>query len=80
MDGPGDQMKVERASSALADVDINGWTQRFDLLSDPNVRSCSASGAGDLAGRTQVVDGVTNDLLSSKAVWVGDPWTGRATR
>ena len=36
MDGPGDQMKVERASSALADVDINGWTQRFDLLSDPN--------------------------------------------
>ena len=36
MDGPGDQMKVERASSALADVDITGWTQRFDLLSDPN--------------------------------------------
>lgn len=36
MDGPGDEVKVERASSALADVDINGWTQRFDLLSDPN--------------------------------------------
>src|ERR1700712_4592016 len=27
---------VRRASSALADVDINGWTLRFDLLSDPN--------------------------------------------
>ena len=27
---------VERASSALADVDTAGWTLRFDLLSDPN--------------------------------------------
>jgi DNA-binding transcriptional ArsR family regulator len=27
---------VQRASSALADVDISGWTQRFDLLSDPH--------------------------------------------
>lgn len=27
---------VRRATSALADVDISGWTQRFDLLSDPN--------------------------------------------
>jgi DNA-binding transcriptional ArsR family regulator len=33
---PGDQAVVRRASSALADVDISGWTQRFDLLSDPN--------------------------------------------
>jgi ArsR family transcriptional regulator, lead/cadmium/zinc/bismuth-responsive transcriptional repressor len=29
-------MQVERATSALADVDTTGWTQRFDLLSDPN--------------------------------------------
>lgn len=27
---------VRHASSALVDVDIHGWTQRFDLLSDPN--------------------------------------------
>lgn len=27
---------MRRASSALADVDIPGWTQRFDLLSDAN--------------------------------------------
>lgn len=27
---------VHRAASALADVDIAGWTIRFDLLSDPN--------------------------------------------
>ena len=33
---PGAEAMVRHASSALADVDINGWTQRFDLLSDPN--------------------------------------------
>lgn len=33
---PGDQAVVRRASSAIADVDIAGWTQRFDLLSDPH--------------------------------------------
>ena len=27
---------IERASSALADVDTAKWTLRFDLLSDPN--------------------------------------------
>jgi ArsR family transcriptional regulator, lead/cadmium/zinc/bismuth-responsive transcriptional repressor len=30
------QLLVERASSALADVDTAGWTSRFDLLSDPH--------------------------------------------
>src|SRR5258705_8995493 len=33
---PGGEAVVRHASSALADVDIHGWTQRFDLLSDPN--------------------------------------------
>jgi len=28
--------RADRVSSALADVDISSWTQRFDLLSDPN--------------------------------------------
>jgi DNA-binding transcriptional ArsR family regulator len=28
--------KASVAASALADVDIAGWTLRFDLLSDPN--------------------------------------------
>ena len=27
---------VQRASTALADVDTTGWAQRFDLLSDPH--------------------------------------------
>ncbi|MCV7228731.1 ArsR/SmtB family transcription factor [Mycolicibacterium komossense] len=36
MDSQGDEGKVDKASSALSDVDIRGWTQRFDLLSDPN--------------------------------------------
>ena len=33
---PENQKQVERATSALADVDTTGWTQRFDLLSDAN--------------------------------------------
>jgi ArsR family transcriptional regulator, lead/cadmium/zinc/bismuth-responsive transcriptional repressor len=33
---PGDLTQVKRATSALADVDTSGWTQRFDLLSDPH--------------------------------------------
>lgn len=28
--------RVDHVLSALSDVDIGGWTQRFDLLSDPN--------------------------------------------
>jgi DNA-binding transcriptional ArsR family regulator len=32
----GNQTHVKGATSALADVDTTGWTQRFDLLSDPN--------------------------------------------
>jgi DNA-binding transcriptional ArsR family regulator len=32
----GGEAMVRRASSALSDVDISGWTLRFDLLSDPN--------------------------------------------
>jgi DNA-binding transcriptional ArsR family regulator len=33
---PSGQAVVQHAASALADVDISGWTQRFDLLSDPH--------------------------------------------
>src|SRR5690349_3826436 len=36
MTTPGEDTATHRASSALADVDIAGWTLRFDLLSDPN--------------------------------------------
>ncbi|BBX26280.1 metalloregulator ArsR/SmtB family transcription factor [Mycolicibacterium alvei] len=32
----GKEVQVERASSALTDVDTPGWAQRFDLLSDPH--------------------------------------------
>ena len=27
---------VDKVLAAIEDVDISGWTQRFDLLSDPN--------------------------------------------
>ena len=36
MDPAGSETQVDRASSALGDVDTIGWTQRFDLLSDPH--------------------------------------------
>jgi DNA-binding transcriptional ArsR family regulator len=36
VDPAGSETQVDRASSALGDVDINGWTLRFDLLSDPH--------------------------------------------
>ena len=36
MGGAADSSPIDRAASALADVDISGWTLRFDLLSDPN--------------------------------------------
>ncbi|NKZ15176.1 winged helix-turn-helix transcriptional regulator [Mycolicibacterium septicum DSM 44393] len=36
VDQHGKEVQVERASSALADVDTSGWAQRFDLLSDPH--------------------------------------------
>ena len=36
MEQSGNQTQVKRVTSALADVDTTGWTQRFDLLSDPN--------------------------------------------
>ncbi|MBO0677107.1 helix-turn-helix transcriptional regulator [Mycolicibacterium sp. S2-37] len=34
MTDPG--LEVQRATSALSDVDTDGWAQRFDLLSDPH--------------------------------------------
>ena len=34
--GMEDEGLVERASSALAEVDTTGWAQRFDLVSDPH--------------------------------------------
>jgi DNA-binding transcriptional ArsR family regulator len=36
MADPSGQGVVQHAASALADVDISSWTQRFDLLSDPH--------------------------------------------
>jgi DNA-binding transcriptional ArsR family regulator len=32
----GHQTHAKGVTSALTDVDTTGWTQRFDLLSDPN--------------------------------------------
>ena len=36
MEQSGHQTHAKGVTSALTDVDTTGWTQRFDLLSDPN--------------------------------------------
>ena len=55
VDKPAKQQLVERASSALADVDTAGWTLRFDLLSDPNrleILLCLHRAPGICVGRS----------------------------
>ena len=36
MEQSGHHTRAKGVTSALTDVDTTGWTQRFDLLSDPN--------------------------------------------
>ncbi|TPG36945.1 ArsR/SmtB family transcription factor [Mycolicibacterium hodleri] len=84
---PGGEEITRHASSALADVDINGWTQRFDLLSDPNrleILLClhRAPGicVGDLAN---VVERSENSVSQALRVlrqqgWVSSTRVGRA--
>ncbi|MBJ7341235.1 metalloregulator ArsR/SmtB family transcription factor [Mycolicibacterium sp.] len=84
---PGGEAIVRHAASALADVDIHGWTQRFDLLSDPNrleILLClhRAPGicVGDLAN---VVERSENSVSQALRVlrqqgWVSSTRVGRA--
>jgi DNA-binding transcriptional ArsR family regulator len=84
---PGDQLQVERASSAKADVDIGGWTQRFDLLSDPNrleillgLHRAPGICVGDLAaalGRSENAVSQALRVLRQQG-WVSSTRVGRA--
>ena len=84
---PGDQVKVERATSALADVDTTGWTQRFDLLSDPNrleillvLHRAPGIYVGDLAealGRSENAVSQALRVLRQQG-WVSSTRVGRA--
>lgn len=87
MEQPGNQIQVERATSALADVDTTGWTQRFDLLSDPHrleILLClhRAPGicVGDLAdaiGRSENAVSQALRVLRQQG-WVSSTRVGRA--
>ena len=87
MDKAGNRAQVERATSALADVDTAGWTQRFDLLSDPNrleillvLHRAPGICVGDLAaalGRSE--NAVSQALRVLRQLgWVSSTRVGRA--
>ena len=87
MDKPGDRVQVERATSALADVDTAGWTQRFDLLSDLNrleillgLHRAPGICVGDLAaalGRSENAVSQALRVLRQQG-WVSSTRVGRA--
>ena len=84
---PGNQTQVKRATSALADVDTTGWTQRFDLLSDPHrleillgLHRAPGICVGDLAtalGRSENAVSQALRVLRQQG-WVSSTRVGRA--
>jgi ArsR family transcriptional regulator, lead/cadmium/zinc/bismuth-responsive transcriptional repressor len=84
---PGNQTQVKRATSALTDVDTTGWTQRFDLLSDPNrleillgLHRAPGICVGDLAvalGRSENAVSQALRVLRQQG-WVSSTRVGRA--
>jgi ArsR family transcriptional regulator, lead/cadmium/zinc/bismuth-responsive transcriptional repressor len=80
-------MQVKRATKALADVDTSGWTQRFDLLSDPNrleillvLHRAPGTYVGDLAavlGRSENAVSQALRVLRQQG-WVSSTRVGRA--
>lgn len=87
MEQPGDHGQVQRATSALADVDISGWTLRFDLLSDPHrleillsLHRAPGICVGDLAaalGRSENAVSQALRVLRQQG-WVSSTRVGRA--
>ncbi|MCT7659400.1 metalloregulator ArsR/SmtB family transcription factor [Mycobacterium sp. CPCC 205710] len=87
MSKPGNAAEVERAASALADVDTAGWTRRFDLLSDPHrleilltLHRAPGICVGDLAatlGRSENAVSQALRVLRQQG-WVSSTRVGRA--
>jgi ArsR family transcriptional regulator, lead/cadmium/zinc/bismuth-responsive transcriptional repressor len=83
---PGNQVQVQRASSALADVDTAVWTQRVDLLSDPNrleILLCLHRAPGICVGDLAAALGRSENAVSQalrvlrQQGWVSSTRTGR---
>jgi ArsR family transcriptional regulator, lead/cadmium/zinc/bismuth-responsive transcriptional repressor len=76
----------ERVTAALSDVDTTGWTQRFDLLSDPNrleillvLHRAPGINVGDLAailGRSENAVSQALRVLRQQG-WVSSTRVGR---
>ena len=75
--------RAGHVSSALNDVDIEGWTQRFDLLSDPNrleILLCLHRGPGICVGElAEAVGRSENSVSQALRVLRGQGWV-TATR
>jgi DNA-binding transcriptional ArsR family regulator len=82
----GSPTHTKRVTSALADVDTSGWTQRFDLLSDPNrleillvLHRAPGINVGDLAavlGRSENAVSQALRVLRQQG-WVSSTRVGR---
>lgn len=89
VDEPGDQLQIEDASAALADVDTPEWSRRFDLLSDPHrleillvLHRAPGIRVGDLAaalGRSENAVSQALRVLRQQG-WVSATRAGRAVR
>lgn len=87
MSKPGDELQVSRAAAARADVDITGWTQRFDLLSDPHrleilltMHRAPGICVGDLASAVSRSENSVSQALRvlRQQGWVSSTRDGRA--
>ncbi|AFP39012.1 ArsR/SmtB family transcription factor [Mycolicibacterium smegmatis] len=87
MDAVEGHVQVERATSALVDVDSATWARRFDLLSDPNrleillvLHRAPGIFVGDLAevlGRSENAVSQALRVLRQQG-WVSSTRVGRA--
>ena len=83
----GHQTHAKGVTSALADVDTTGWTQRFDLLSDPNrleILLCLHRAPGIFVGDLAAALGRSENAVSQalrvlrQQGWVSSTRVGRS--
>jgi ArsR family transcriptional regulator, lead/cadmium/zinc/bismuth-responsive transcriptional repressor len=83
----GHQTHAKVVTSALTDVDTTGWTQRFDLLSDPNrleILLCLHRAPGIFVGDLAAALGRSENAVSQalrvlrQQGWVSSTRVGRS--
>ena len=87
MEQSGHQTHAKGVTSALTDVDTTGWTQRFDLLSDPNrleILLCLHRAPGIFVGDLAAALGRSENAVSQalrvlrQQGWVSSTRVGRS--